>query len=359
MKALKWIGLLIGLPSAAIALFYVWASAAAQDPQANAQIVSYAPASGSSDGEIASPEQGYTLVSYNIGYLSGLANNTTERLEKSFYDENLKRAIAAIQSVNPDIVALQEIDFGAKRSYEVNQAEAIAQATKLYSGAIAINWNKNYVPFPYWPPAAHFGKMLSGQAILTRSLFSIADNRRFVLEQVADKPFFYNAFYLDRLAQVTQIDLPAQAAQSNLSTRSIVIINVHLEAFSEQTRVNQTRFVRELAEDYAQTYPVIVVGDFNSALNRPSFIAATGETYQETQFSIKEMLASEQLAPAPAQPNWNSQPTFPSDNPNYRLDYFFYTPSTIEVLDTSVVSAAGESSDHWPISMRFRFKDEN
>ena len=364
MKALKWIGLLIGLPSAAIALFYVWASAAAQDPQANAQIVSYAPASGSSDGEIASPEQGYTLVSYNIGYLSGLANNTTERLEKSFYDENLKRAITAIQSVNPDIVALQEIDFGAKRSYEVNQAEAIAQTTKLYSGAIAINWNKNYVPFPYWPPAAHFGKMLSGQAILTRSLFPITDNRRFVLAQVADKPFFYNAFYLDRLAQVTQINLPAPSTQANSSTQadpstqSIIIINVHLEAFSEQTRVDQTRFVRELAEDYAQSYPVIVVGDFNSSLNRPSFVAATGETYQETQFSIKEMLSSKQLAPAPAQSNWNSQPTFPSDNPTYKLDYCFYTPSTIEVLETSVISAAGESSDHWPISIRFRFKDK-
>ena len=347
MKTLKWLALLIGLPLVAIALFYVWASANTQDPQTYAQTVSYAPAD-LNEGEIINLDKGYTIVSYNIGYLSGLANNTTEKLERSFYEENQRRAIAAIQSVNPDIVAFQEIDFGSKRSYEVNQAEAIAQATKLYNGATVTSWDKKYVPFPYWPPAAHFGKMLSGQAILTQLWLPIQENRRFVLAQVADKPFFYKAFYLDRLAQVTQITLIDQP---------IIVINVHLEAFEEQTRVNQTKFVRELAEDYAKTYPVIVVGDFNSALNRSSFAGIESEPYQETQFSIKEMLASKQLAPAVPPSEWNGKNvTFPADKPEYKLDYMFYTPSTIEVLETGVIAAAGESSDHLPITMRFRLK---
>ncbi len=347
MKTLKWLGLLIGLPAVAIALFYVWASASTQNSKTYAQIVSYAP-SNLNEGEGRDLDQGYTIVSYNIGYLSGLANNTTEKLERSFYDENLQRAIAAIKSVNPDIVAFQEIDFGSKRSYQVNQAEAIAQATQLYNGATVTSWDKNYVPFPYWPPAAQFGKMLSGQAILTNLWLPIQENRRFVLAQIADKPFFYKAFYLDRLAQVTQITLIDQP---------VIVISVHLEAFEEQTRVNQTKFVRELAEDYAKTYPVIVVGDFNSALNRPSFVGASGETLQETQFSIKEMLASQLLAPAVPPSEWNGKNvTFPSDKPEYKLDYMFYTPSTIEVLDTGVIAAAGESSDHLPITMRFRLK---
>lgn len=350
MKLFKWLGLWVGLPAVAIALFYFWASASTQDPQASAETVSYAPSADDLLDAIAarsSSEEGYTIVSYNIGYLSGLANNTTERLEQTVYDENQKRAIAAIKSVNPDIVAFQEIDFGSNRSYEVNQAKAIAQATQLYDAATAINWNKNYVFFPYWPPSAHFGKMLSGQAILTRS-FSILENQRFVLEQVANKPFFYKAFYLDRLAQVTEL---ARAGQR------IIIINVHLEAFEEQTRVNQTKFVRELAEGYAKTYPVIVTGDFNSAIDRPTFLSAQGDPYEETQLSIKEMIASEQLASAVPQAEWmGKNATFPSDQPEYKLDYMFYTPSTIEVLKTEVISAAGESSDHLPIMMRFRLK---
>lgn len=349
MKTLKWLGLLIGLPSVAIAIFYVWASASTQNPLTYAETVSYADPSEIKEGIATDPEQDYTIVSYNIGYLSGLANNTTEKLERSFYDKNLRRAIAAIKSVNPDIVAFQEIDFSSKRSYGVNQVEAIARATQLYNGATVTSWDKNYVPFPYWPPTAHFGKILSGQAILTNLWLPIQENRRFVLEQVADKPFFYKAFYLDRLAQVTQITLIDQP---------VIVINVHLEAFEEQTRVNQTKFVRELAEDYAKTHPVIVVGDFNSALNRSTFVSAEGDTHQENQFSIKEMLASEKLAPAVPPSEWNGKNvTFPADKPEYKLDYMFYTPSTIEVLETSVVAAAGESSDHLPIAMRFRLKE--
>ncbi len=48
--------------------------------------------------------------------------------------------------------------------------------------------------------------------------------------------------------------------------------------------------------------------------------------------------------------------TFPADAPEYKLDYVFYTPSTLEILDTQVVSAAGESSDHLPLMVTFRFK---
>ncbi|MEL7351791.1 MAG: endonuclease/exonuclease/phosphatase family protein [Cyanobacteria bacterium P01_A01_bin.116] len=343
---LKVMLVLLGLPTAAIALFFVWASAGTTAEQTYADVVDYGT-------EAAAPKDSYTIVSYNIGYLSGLANNTTTRPEQSFFDANKQQAISALASVTPDIVGFQEIDIAARRSYDINQVEAIAQALGMSAGAIAINWDKNYLPFPYWPPAAHFGKILSGQAILSR--YPIENNRRVVLERVA-KPFFYNAFYLDRLAQVSEI---------RLGDRAIIVISVHLEAFEESTRVNQTQFVRQLAEDYAKTYPVIVMGDFNSAINRPTFVTATGETYGEQQFSIKEMLASEQLAPVLPVAEWptevvaeggNNTATFPSDEPAYKLDYLFYTPSTIEVVETQVMTSAAQASDHLPLMMRFRLK---
>ncbi|MGB3788631.1 MAG: endonuclease/exonuclease/phosphatase family protein, partial [Phormidesmis sp.] len=249
----------------------------------------------------------------------------------------------------PDIVAFQEIDIGSKRSYGVDQSEAIAQGIGLDFGAIAISWDKNYVPFPYWPISAQFGKMLSGQSIISRH--PIQENSRIVLEKVADNPFYYNAFYLDRLAQVAKIQLGEQP---------VIVISVHLEAFDEPTRVSQTTFVRSLAEDYAKTYPVILVGDFNSALNRGTFIDASGQDHGETQFSIKEMLASDQLVSAVPEADWTGKNlTFPSDKPAYKLDYIFYTPETIEMVDTQVISAVGEASDHLPVMMRFRLKPGN
>lgn len=341
MKVLfKLLGLLVGVPTVAIAIFYVWASSGSYDKQNYAAIMDYGAAA-----EVAAKDS-YTVVSYNLGYLSGLANNTTTKPEQASFEANQARAINALKSVNPDIVAFQEIDFAASRSYQVNQAEAMAKALGLGVGAIAINWDKNYLPFPYWPLSAHFGKILSGQAVISR--YPIVKNSRTVLQKVAGNNFIYNAFYLDRIVQATEIEIAG---------RKLVVINTHLEAFDEETRVAQTRFVRSLAEEYAQTYPVILLGDFNSALNRGTFVTASGEELGETAFSIREMIASEPFTAAVAQSEWDANPTFPADSPEYKLDYVFYTPDTLEVLQTQVVSEAGEASDHLPLMTTFRFKD--
>ncbi len=339
----KLLGLLVGVPTVAIAIFYVWASSGSYDKQNYAAIVDYGAAAAS-----VTAKDSYTIVSYNLGYLSGLANNTTVKPEKAFFEANQTQAITALKSINPDIVAFQEIDFGADRSYGVNQAQTIANALGLGAGAIAINWDKTYLPFPYWPVSAHFGKILSGQAVLSR--YPIEKNSRTVLQKVAGNNFIYNAFYLDRVVQASEVDMGG---------RKLVVMNTHLEAFDEETRVAQTQVVRSLAEEYAQTHPVILLGDFNSALNRDTFITASGEELGETKFSIQEMTASEVFASAVVTSDWSSSDnaTFPSDSPEYKLDYIFYTPSTLEVLQTQVVTEAGEASDHLPLMATFRFKE--
>jgi endonuclease/exonuclease/phosphatase family metal-dependent hydrolase len=334
---IPWLGLLVALPTVAIALFYFWGSAGSTDKQNYAAIVNYAEG-GLNEGAVMTLGEPVTIVSYNLGYLSGLANNTTTQTDRAFFEANQQRVVTALKGVKPDIVAFQEIDFGSKRSYNVDQAEAIAQATDLMNGAVAINWDKNYVPFPYWPPTAQFGQILSGQAVLTRLPFIIQKNSRLVLEK-ASKPFYYNAFALDRLAQVSEVMVQG---------KTVVVINVHLEAFEEDTRVSQTRFVRSLAEDYAKTQPVILLGDFNSATNR---------TDVEKEFSIQIMAQSEAFDSAVPEAKWGkASATFPANQPEYNLDYIWYTPDSIEPLKTEVVSAAGESSDHLPLMMEFRLK---
>ncbi len=338
MKILKGLSLLVGLPVGAIALFYLWGTSGSYPKQNYAAIVNYAK-KGINEGAVMTGEDTHTIVSYNLGYLSGLANNTTAKTERAFFEANQQQAIAALKAVNPDIVAFQEVDFDSSRSYRVDQSKAIAQALDMMHGAIAISWDKNYVPFPYWPPSAQFGKILSGQSIISRFPFPVQKNSRVVLEKVASNPFYYNAFYLDRLAQVSEFFLLGE---------TLVVINVHLEAFDEPTRVRQTRFVRSLAEDYAKTHPVIVLGDFNSSLNRA----------EESEFSIKIMADSDQFDSAVPEAEWGNKAmaTFPSDRPEYKLDYIWYTPNTIEVLKTDVISAAGEASDHLPLMMQFRIK---
>ncbi|MEM9977373.1 MAG: endonuclease/exonuclease/phosphatase family protein, partial [Cyanobacteria bacterium P01_D01_bin.2] len=304
MGALKLMLAGLGSLVLALAVFYWWATAGSYPQENYTDIFTY-------DGETADSEGNtVSLVSYNIGYLSGLTNNQAVERSKTLFDDNLASAIAALRPLNADIIAFQEIDLDSKRSYGVNQVDALANALGFAKAGLAINWNKNYVPFPYWPISAHFGKIISGQAVLSR--YPIAENQRIVLDKVANRPFFYNAVYLDRLAQVTQLQV---------GNRPLLVINVHLEAFDNPTRFSQTRAVQELAETYARDYPVLLVGDFNSALNRP----------EEGERSIEIMADSQIFASALPKSQWTSQPTYPSDTPEYKLDYLFYTPATIEL----------------------------
>jgi endonuclease/exonuclease/phosphatase family metal-dependent hydrolase len=271
----------------------------------------------------------FTVVSYNIGYLSGLTNQAAVERDRALLTQNQATAIAALRQADADIIGFQEIDFDAYRSFNSNQQYAISSALSMPFAAIAINWDKRYVPFPYWPPAVHYQKVVSGQAILSR--YPILDNQRVVLERVPSNPFYYNALYLDRVAQVAEIDLAGQP---------LIVINVHLEAFDSPTRTRQSEFVRTLAEDYAEDYPVLLIGDFNSSLNRD----AEGESR-----SIQVFLDSPVFESAVPQDSLTAAATFPSDQPTYTLDYIFYTPKTLELLNWQVIEAAAQASDHLPI----------
>jgi endonuclease/exonuclease/phosphatase family metal-dependent hydrolase len=103
--------------------------------------------------------------------------------------------------------------------------------------------------------------------------------------------------------------------------------------------------VRELAEGYAQDFPVLLVGDFNSSLNR---------TEEGDSRSIQILLDSPMLAAA--QPTEGEDVTFPSDQPQYTLDYIFYTPATLEVVEAGVVAEAAQASDHLPVQAEIRLR---
>ena len=327
----KTLAAIIGLFLIVLVTFFLWASSAGRPQEKYAEIVA-------NEGVPPPSVDALTVVSYNIGYLSGLTNNQAVERTQSLFEQNQKTAIAALSELQADFIGFQEIDMDARRSFQVNQVEAFTKALGFGSAAIAINWDKTYVPFPFWPPSVHFGRIVSGQAVLSR--YPIRSNQRTVLKKVQGQPFFYSAFYLDRIAQVTQIKLKEQ---------TLVLINCHLEAFDSPTRTRQTQAVLELAETYAAEHPVLLIGDFNSDLNRKE---------EGTDRSINLILQSDRLKSAftKAELESGAMATFPSDAPQYTLDYIFYTPDTIEPMERRVVTEAAQASDHLPVMMRFRVR---
>ena len=324
IKVLKFIVRFLVVIFIAAVIFFFWASSPTLNEKEYEALLT-------NDNIVASKNDStFSIVTYNIGYLSGMTNNRAIAKPKELFEENLQKVITETKAVNPDIIAFQEIDYNASRSYKVNQQEEIAELGYPYR-AQAVNWDETYVPFPYWPPSMHFGKVLSGQSIISKH--PLKEHKRIVLERVANAPFYRDALYLERLAQVVKV---------TLNGKDVVLINVHLEAFDKSTRVNQLEEVLSIFNRFKDKFPTILLGDFNSK-------ARDNEAAIQNLFKLKDIGNAGFNKENPAN-------TFDSRNPHKRIDYIFYTKKSIEYISGKVLTQFGEASDHLPVEMRFRLR---
>lgn len=339
-RAAKVVGLTLLVLLLGLVAFFFWARSGTLPEDAYATVTRY-------PTEPAAPRDTLAVMTYNIGYLSGMTNNEPVTRPRSLYDEHMDAAVALLRATDPDIVGFQEIDFEAARSFDVHQLDTLAMRLDYAAGAVAVNWDVRYLPFPYhWNPAIHFGRVRSGQAVLSR--YPILDHARVELARTS-RPFWSDAFYLDRLAQVAQIDVGGD---------TLVVVNVHLEAFEEATRETQAREVRTLVESYLDR-PLLLIGDFNSVPPAardalpPDEQAAFAD--DETLDLLLDGLPLRAAFPdsAYAAASMSRIGTFPADAPTRKIDHIFYHPAHIEALDAAVPETPGTPSDHRPVVMRF------
>ena len=312
-----------------IVIFYFWGSSGSlSESQWNSNIVYHDNYKKSFDT--------VEVISFNLGYLSGMTNNLAVDRSKRLFDKNLKGASDLLIDLDVDIIGFQEIDFGSNRSYFQNQLDSLAKSSDFPVAYRSVNWDKNYVPFPYWPPSNHFGQLLSGQAILSK--YELIPVETIVLEKPVNASFLYNAFYLDRLVQIARVKSGEQ---------EIILMNVHLEAFDEETRANHGKLVKALFEKYAAEFPVLLIGDFNS---EAVFLNASD--------AMSIIMTASNIESAITQELYDEEGTltFPSDRPEKMIDYILYNSNRIEKVDARVVLEAREISDHFPIWMKFTLR---
>ncbi len=271
----------------------------------------------------------FSLITYNIGYLSGMTNNLPIAKPKSLFDDNLAKVKAVLKPLNIDILAFQEIDYASARSFDINQQMEIAELGYPFV-AQTVNWDKRYLPFPYFPISMHFGHVYSGQSVLSH--FPIKSQKRIVLPEVDDAPFYWTTFYLDRLAQVVEIQI---------KDKTVIVINVHLEAFDKPTRAIQTKQVLVLYNSYKNEFPTLLVGDFNSDIK---FADA----------SIASIINSPEIGIAAFKIPYAN--TYNAINPTKRIDYIFYNKNFIEEIGSRVLTEMGDASDHLPLMIHFKLK---
>lgn len=336
MKFLKIIFILVISMLLFVVLFYFWGR------QSNFSQENYTSIHSKAVQKLSTSDT-ISVMTYNIGYLSGMTNNIAVERPFELIASNLEKSVLLFSELDPDIAGFQEIDFASKRTYYINQFDSLLFSLNFASGAIAVNWDKKYVPFPYWPFDHHFAKMYSGQAVLSK--FGILENDRIVLPQPESNTFYYNAFYLDRLAQISWLDFRG--------TR-LLLINVHFEAWDGPTRERQASIVLDLYREYADSYPVLLMGDFNCT---PPF--STNAFSENTIQKILDEPGLEMcMDPENFVNNQTDHYTFNSEMPYNKIDYIFYNSRYFDCINSRVVNEAGEISDHLPVMAKLVYKSQ-
>ena len=302
---------------------------------------------GTSQSKLRHKQGRVSVLSWNIGWLYGMGSEGKNYHPKprSFFVDAIKRAGRVILKSDCDLALLQEVDFESNRSHGLNMAKSIAPLAGLPYVAQATTWNVRHLPYPYWPIKNHWGKIDSGGAILSR--LPISQQRVFLLPKPKEKNFIYRSFYLSRFLQSAVIQWPQ---------REFHAANVHLEAFSEQNRLEQAKIICEELCQIEQNAPVILGGDFNAppawAKNKGPF-AGEENTYQNDHSSdyLQRKLKLQNCLSPQSPEREEDGFTFPSLKPNRTLDYLYasrhWKCSSLEVL------RCGAISDHLPIIADF------
>lgn len=210
---------------------------------------------------------------------------------------DLRRISEVILNDQPDLVALQEVDRGVKRTNGVDQIAELARLTRM-DYAFAPNFD--------------FQGGKYGVAILSRYPIQAIDHRRYASKREAERR---------GLLRVEVI----------IKGRKINFVNTHLDYQFADARLFETEQLMKALGAVEET--LIVAGDFND---------------EPTGTSYKLMLSQFNDAWSDAMSGAGGGLTYPADKPVKRIDYVFVGKrSGVSVKAAAVRSTL--ASDHLPL----------
>lgn len=306
-------------------------------------------------------EKPYTLMSWNIGY-AGLGKDEDFFMDggkkvrpdsKQFVERYFDGIKKTIGSYTSDILFIQEIDIKSKRTWNMNQYEAMQKLTGKGS-AFAYNYKCFYVPFPL----PTIGKIASG--VCTFSDFETVSAQRKSLPVPFKWPV--RLANLKRCMLVTRIPVYENGGDSG---RELVLANFHLEAFdSGEGKIAQTKALKEFIDaEYAKGNYVIAGGDFNQRFpGSETFGLVWEDGWLPGQLDADMLENGWQFVFDDSLPTCRSnvRPYNDADAAAHKWQYhvidgFIISPN-IEKLSINVIDKDFENSDHNPIYMTFELK---
>lgn len=300
-------------------------------------------------------EEPIKILTYNIGYggldinqdffMEGGNKSKSESKEKTM--ENLNGMASYVKTLNPDIIAFQEIDWKAMRSFDINEAEfMVDQLGKDYSASFAYNFKVNWIPKPWLDP---IGYVQSGMLTMAKAE-SLSTNRHALSSEF---PIPDRFFMLDRCLLVDEYPLS--------NGKTLTFINLHLSAYDPggSLRDEQLEYLLAFINTIdLEDHYVVLAGDWNMVLGNASVItngAELPEWYSEIPEWFEDanyVLASDADVMTS---RTNEQPYVKGENMELVIDGFYVSPN-IEVVETVGLDTGYQYADHNPVMLTIKFK---
>lgn len=234
------------------------------------------------------PREPVTLrvLSYNIRHGDGMDRHI-----------DLERVAKVIREANPDLVAVQEVDRGVKRSSGVDQPAELARLTGMHA---------------FFEKNIEFQGGDYGNAVLSRLPVEYHKNHPLPQSQPREQR-------------------GALEVRVRVSGRPITFIATHLDYHpTDAERLASIAMFKGMVERCGKM-PVIIAGDFNASPDSEVLKRAVG--FLRDTFD-------------PAGPD---RFTFPADAPHDRIDYILYTQyPTLKCVEYRIIPEP-LASDHRPI----------
>jgi len=230
------------------------------------------------------------ILCYNIHYGQG---------NDGVYD--LERLAAVIKAVDPDLVALQEVDVVVRRSGKVHQAKRLGELTGL---------KVHYGPTQYYEGG------LFGNAVLTKLPVS----------EVLIHPLPYT----EATPELTSYPRGFIAVTvEEPGGKPFRFVSTHFQHNIEEDRLAEAQAVNELLAAEGDALPTILAGDMN----------ATPDSEPMKILLSKWTNAIDEA----------SAPTVPSKEPTSRIDYIMFRKGDPFTVKEAKVIPEVMASDHRPV----------
>jgi endonuclease/exonuclease/phosphatase family metal-dependent hydrolase len=300
-------------------------------------------------------DQDISVLTFNIGY-AGLGKDedfvldggTKSRPDSKDVVESYLDGIKSLLTSHPsDIYMLQEVDLGSRRSYFVDEVNAIEELLgDNYNSTFAYNYKAKFVPFPV-SLTNYLGKIESG--ILSLTKFQVASSHRYQLPGAFAWPV--RTVNLKRAMMVNVLPI-------NNSSKELIVVNLHMSAYDGDgsLRAQEMKMLKEfLNEQTSKGNYIIVGGDFNQTFPAANGIYPAKPGYYVAYPIDEDFLPSEYTfaidITKPSCRLLNEPYNKTSPNTQYYIIDGFIVSNNIQVNSVETIDHDFQYSDHNPVSL--------